>query len=190
MDTVRSIMAVVVVVIFYIAFPLWVAQYASRRGHKRWAKITVLMTFLGLGFIAGLAALWGSRQPVEEPESRQPTEADRIRSKGRTLALLASVGVTFAVMAVMVFTVVMPMSDRALERSLSDPSTSAMEAMQAMESASSTGVIMTGVVGIGAGIAALYWVRNHFNERANTAEREAARTTFGPSVGQSSEMAD
>jgi NADH:ubiquinone oxidoreductase subunit 6 (subunit J) len=137
MDIVSDIILVVAVVIVYVVFPLWAAHHASRRGHKRWAKIAVLSTLLGLGLFGGLAALWAARKSVEEPESQPKTEADRIRSRGRTLALVASVGITLAVGAVMVLTVVVPMSDRALEQSMGDPGVSAIESMEAMSSASS-----------------------------------------------------
>lgn len=189
MDTMANIITAVGVVILSIAFPLWAAHRASKRGHKKWAKITIISTFLGLGFYVALAALWAARTPIEESEAQQQTEADRIRSKGRTWALLASIGVTAVVGAVIAVTVAMPMSNRALEQSLSNPRVSAAEAFEAMSSASSSGTTVAAFVGLCAGIATIYLVRNHFNERASRAEREASRAAWKRSAGSSRDVA-
>lgn len=80
-------------VIFYgaffltsLAFPLWVSTYARKRGRPGWSKIAFFSTFVGLGFLGGLAALTAAaaKPGIIESDELEITSDDSIVGIPRT----------------------------------------------------------------------------------------------------------
>ena len=57
MDFMSTLVLIIVIGLFFIAFPIYAARTASSRGRKGWAKATYITIFIGYGWLVGIIAL-------------------------------------------------------------------------------------------------------------------------------------
>ena len=66
MEDLGVVLVLILAGIAYFVFPIWAANYASKRGHDGWAAISFLSIFIGLGPLGGLLAwLSSAGSPLE-----------------------------------------------------------------------------------------------------------------------------